>query len=100
MHTVLETPRFLADAARLFTDAERDAIIDLISADHSAALSFRAAKVFARFGWASGVAESAAEVASYIFLVAMMCRSFFWRHLPKTKRTIWPLLNSQRWQGP
>jgi len=33
MHTVLETPRFLADAARLFTDAERDAIIDLISAD-------------------------------------------------------------------
>ena len=33
MHTVLETPRFVADAARLFTDEERDAIIDLVSAD-------------------------------------------------------------------
>jgi hypothetical protein len=33
MHTVLETPRFVADAARLFTDDERDAIIDLVSTD-------------------------------------------------------------------
>src|ERR1700681_3448588 len=33
MHTVLETPRFVADAARLFTDVERDAIIDLVSTD-------------------------------------------------------------------
>jgi hypothetical protein len=33
MHTVLETPRFIADAARLFTDDERDAIIDLVAAN-------------------------------------------------------------------
>jgi hypothetical protein len=33
MHTVLETPRFSADANRLFTDEERDAIIDLVASD-------------------------------------------------------------------
>jgi hypothetical protein len=33
MHTVLETPRFAADANRLFTDEERDAIIDLVASD-------------------------------------------------------------------
>jgi hypothetical protein len=33
MHTVVETPRYLADAERLFTDDEREAIIDRIAAD-------------------------------------------------------------------
>ncbi len=33
MHTVVETPRFLADAARLFTEEEREAIIDRVAAD-------------------------------------------------------------------
>lgn len=33
MHTVVETPRFLADAARLFADEEREAIVDQIASD-------------------------------------------------------------------
>jgi hypothetical protein len=33
MHTVVETPRFLADAAHLFTDAEREAIVDRVATD-------------------------------------------------------------------
>ena len=33
MHAVVETPRFLADAARLFTDDEREAIIELVASD-------------------------------------------------------------------
>ncbi len=33
MHTVVETPRFLADAARLFTDEEREAIVDRVATD-------------------------------------------------------------------
>jgi hypothetical protein len=33
MHTVVETPRFLADAARLFTDEERGAIVDRVAID-------------------------------------------------------------------
>jgi hypothetical protein len=33
MHTVVETPGFLADAIRLFTDREREAIIDVVATD-------------------------------------------------------------------
>ena len=33
MHTVVETPRYQADAARLFTQDEQAAIVDLIAAD-------------------------------------------------------------------
>jgi hypothetical protein len=33
LHTVLETPPYLADAERLFTDEERAIIVDLIAAD-------------------------------------------------------------------
>jgi hypothetical protein len=33
MHTVVETPPYLADAERLFSDEERAAIVDAISAD-------------------------------------------------------------------
>jgi len=33
MHTVVETPRYAADAARLFTPDERDAIIDRVAID-------------------------------------------------------------------
>lgn len=33
MHTVVETPRFRADALRLFTDDEREAIVDLVASD-------------------------------------------------------------------
>jgi hypothetical protein len=33
MHTVVETPRFAADAARLFTDDEREKIIELVAND-------------------------------------------------------------------
>lgn len=33
MHTVIETPPYLADAVRLFSDAERAEIIDTVSAD-------------------------------------------------------------------
>jgi len=33
MHTVVETPRFAADATRLFTDKEREQIIDLVAND-------------------------------------------------------------------
>lgn len=33
MHTVVETPRFLADAARLFTDEEREAIVERVATD-------------------------------------------------------------------
>ena len=33
MHTVVETPRFLADAARLFTAEEREAIVDRVATD-------------------------------------------------------------------
>ncbi len=33
MHTVIETPRYLADADRLFTADEREAIIDLVAND-------------------------------------------------------------------
>jgi len=33
MHTVIETPPYLADASRLFGEAERMAIIDIVSAD-------------------------------------------------------------------
>lgn len=33
MHTVVETPRFLADAIRLFTDQERQAVVDLVASD-------------------------------------------------------------------
>ena len=33
MHTVVETPRFAADAARLFTDEEREEIIELVAND-------------------------------------------------------------------
>lgn len=33
MHTVVETPPYLADAVRLFSDAERAAIVDMVSAD-------------------------------------------------------------------
>ena len=33
MHTVIETPPYLADAAHLFSDAERMAIVDMVSAD-------------------------------------------------------------------
>jgi hypothetical protein len=33
MQTVVETPRFLADAERLFTTPERQAIVDLVATD-------------------------------------------------------------------
>lgn len=33
MHTVVETPRYQADADRLFTADERDAIVDLLASD-------------------------------------------------------------------
>jgi len=33
MHAVVETPRFLIDAARLFTDEEREAIVDRVATD-------------------------------------------------------------------
>ena len=33
MHTVVETPPYLADAQRLFSDEERAAIVDAISTD-------------------------------------------------------------------
>jgi hypothetical protein len=33
MHTVVETPRFAADAARLFTDEEREDIIEVVAND-------------------------------------------------------------------
>src|SRR5882724_9202480 len=33
MHTVVETPRYRADAARLFTEDEQAAIIDLVASD-------------------------------------------------------------------
>ena len=33
MHTVVETPRYQADAARLFTEDEQAAIIDLVASD-------------------------------------------------------------------
>ncbi len=33
MHTVVETPRFLADAAGLFTDEEREAIVNRVATD-------------------------------------------------------------------
>ena len=33
MHTVVETPRFLADAERLFTTNERQAVVDLVATD-------------------------------------------------------------------
>jgi hypothetical protein len=33
MHTVVETPPYLADAERLFSDEERAAIVDAVSAD-------------------------------------------------------------------
>src|SRR5215510_2756516 len=33
MHTVVETPRYQADAARLFTQEEQAAIVDLVASD-------------------------------------------------------------------
>src|SRR5207302_11418100 len=33
MHTVVETPRFVDDAERLFTSHERDAVVDLVATD-------------------------------------------------------------------
>jgi hypothetical protein len=33
MHTVVETPRYRADAARLFTQDEQAAIVDLVASD-------------------------------------------------------------------
>ena len=33
MHTVVETPRYQADAARLFAADEREAIVDLVATD-------------------------------------------------------------------
>ena len=33
MHTVVETPRYQADAARLFTHDEQAAIVDLVASD-------------------------------------------------------------------
>jgi hypothetical protein len=33
MHSVVETPPYLADAERLFSEEERDAIVDAVSAD-------------------------------------------------------------------
>jgi hypothetical protein len=33
MHTVVETPAYLDDAERLLSRAERDAIVDMMSAD-------------------------------------------------------------------
>lgn len=33
MRTVIETPRYQSDAARLFTEDEQDAIIDLVASD-------------------------------------------------------------------
>ena len=33
MQTVVETPPYLADAGRLFTDDERAAVVDLVAAD-------------------------------------------------------------------
>jgi hypothetical protein len=33
MHTVVETPRYQADAARLFAADEREAIVDLVAGD-------------------------------------------------------------------
>jgi hypothetical protein len=33
MHTVVETPRYQADAERLFTAMEREAIVDLVAND-------------------------------------------------------------------
>jgi RelE toxin of RelE / RelB toxin-antitoxin system len=33
MHTVVETPPYLADAERLFTPDEREAIVDLVASD-------------------------------------------------------------------
>ncbi|MCF8477334.1 MAG: type II toxin-antitoxin system RelE/ParE family toxin [Pseudolabrys sp.] len=33
MHSVIETPPYLADAARLFNEAERMAIVDTVSSD-------------------------------------------------------------------
>jgi len=33
MHTVVETPRYRADAERIFAAAERNAIVDLVAAD-------------------------------------------------------------------
>jgi hypothetical protein len=33
MHTVVETPSYLDDAERLLNRAEREAIVDMVSAD-------------------------------------------------------------------
>jgi hypothetical protein len=43
MHTVVETPRYLADAERLFTFDERDAIIDLVATNPRCGIVIRRA---------------------------------------------------------
>jgi hypothetical protein len=88
MHTVLETPRFVADAARLFTDDERMRSSTWFRRIRVAASSFRVAKAFARSESASVDAENAAAHGSYICSAAMTCRYFYWQPLPGTKRTI------------
>jgi hypothetical protein len=85
MHTVVETPRYQSDAARLFTEDEQAAIIDLVASDPRCGVvvpgggSIRKVRVgFSGRGKRGG--------ARLIYcLAATICPFFFWRRLPRTR---------------
>ena len=85
MHTVVETPRYRADAARLFTEDEQAAIIDLVASDPRCGVvvpgggSIRKVRV----GF-SGRGKRAGARLIYLFGGDDL-PVFFWRHLPRTR---------------
>jgi hypothetical protein len=88
MQAVIETPRYLADAERLFSAEEREAIVDLVARDPHCGVvipgggSIR--KVRVGFG---GRGKRGGARVLYMF-GGMTCRFFCLQPSPKTKRPI------------
>jgi hypothetical protein len=86
MHTVVETPRYQADAARLFTEEEQASIVDLIASDPRCGVVVPGGGSVRKVRASGSVdAASAAVRESSICSAGMICRFFFWRRLPRTR---------------
>jgi hypothetical protein len=86
MHTVVETPVYLADAKRLFSPDEQKAIVDRLAVDPLCGLVIPGGggirKV--RFGF-GGRGKSGGVRIIYLFGI---CRSFCWRLLLRMRKLI------------
>lgn len=84
--TVVETPGYLADARRILTEAERDAVVDTVAENPECGVilqgtgGVRKVRVPAKGHGKSGGAR-------VVYLSTMPpCRSFCWPCSPRTKR--------------